>query len=112
MTGWRLAPSASVPLHGMSFLRHGRSIHPMCLALPGRVGLTATPRPHRLDESEPTNPWLVGLHQSPPPLHRPVSILDRIGGPVNHHWREGGEFSTGQKCGGERKGLRKPRPVG
>lgn len=51
---------------------------------------------HRLDESEPIIPWRVGLHRSPPPLHRPVSILWRPAQTVNHHQPLGGEFSTGE----------------
>jgi len=44
---------------------------------------------------EPAIPWRVGLHQSPPPLHRPTSMLHRSAGTVNHHLAGGGEFSTG-----------------
>jgi hypothetical protein len=51
---------------------------------------------HRLDESEPVIPWRVGLHRSPPPLHRPVSILWRQAETVNHHQSLRGEFSTGE----------------
>ncbi|MGC9969671.1 MAG: hypothetical protein ABSE56_03670 [Bryobacteraceae bacterium] len=44
-------------------------------------------------------PWRVALQQgpegSPPPLHRPISILHRSAETVNHHLAGGGEFSTG-----------------
>jgi hypothetical protein len=61
----------------MSFLRHERSIV-RCgpEAGPGANPVAAPlPPSHRLDESQPAIPWRVGLHRSPPPLHRLVSVL-------------------------------------
>ena len=112
MTGWRLVLQASLPLHVMSFLRHLRSIHPMGWEPPGRDRISASPRPHRLDESEPIIPRRVGLHQSPLPLHRPTSILGRSGGAVNHHGNEGGDFSSGYLPGQAKKGLPKTGRTG
>jgi hypothetical protein len=40
-------------------------------------------------------PWRVGLHQSPPPLHLPVSIFGQLAETVNHHSLGAGEFSSG-----------------
>src|ERR1019366_78026 len=71
----------------VSFFRHGRSFRPM-----GWVGSRRSARSPLLiglDESQPAIPWWVGLHQSPPPLHRlelvclsarpPVERWDRMG---------------------------------
>ena len=41
-------------------------------------------------------PWRVALQQSPPPLHRPESILHPPAETVNHHLAGAGEFSTGE----------------
>ena len=41
-------------------------------------------------------PWRVALQQSPPPLHRPESILYPPAETVNHHLAGAGEFSTGE----------------
>ena len=43
----------------------------------------------------PAIPWRVGLHQSPPPLRRLLSMLKEVAVGVNHHLMGGGEFSTG-----------------
>jgi hypothetical protein len=43
----------------------------------------------------PAIPWRVGLHQSPPPLRRLLSMLGDVVVGVNHHLMGGGEFSTG-----------------
>jgi hypothetical protein len=43
----------------------------------------------------PAIPWRVGLHQSPPPLRRLLSMLKEVVVGVNHHLMGGGEFSTG-----------------
>ena len=56
----------------MSFLRHGRSFHPMGPAWSGRSA--GSMLRIGLDEPQPAIPWRVGLHQSSPPLHRPVSV--------------------------------------
>jgi hypothetical protein len=53
------------------------------------------PGAHRLMSLRPAIPWRVGLHQSPPPLYQPLSILNRLVGTVNHHLTRAGEFSTG-----------------
>ena len=43
----------------------------------------------------PAIPWRVGLHQSPPPLHQPVSMFHHPAETVNHHPLGVGEFSSG-----------------
>ena len=40
-------------------------------------------------------PWRVALQQSPPPLHRPESMVYPPAETVNHHLAGAGEFSTG-----------------
>jgi hypothetical protein len=40
-------------------------------------------------------PWRVALQQSPPPLHRPESMLYPPAETVNHHLTGAGEFSAG-----------------
>ena len=40
-------------------------------------------------------PWRVALQQSPPPLHRPESMVYPLAETVNHHLTGAGEFSTG-----------------
>jgi len=40
-------------------------------------------------------PWRVALQQSPPPLHRPTSMLHPSAETVNRPPMRGGEFSTG-----------------
>ena len=42
----------------------------------------------------PVIPWRVGLHQSPPPLHQPVSIFHRPAETVNHHAPGGSSTGT------------------
>ena len=44
----------------------------------------------------PAIPWQVGLHQSPPPLYQPISMLHPPAETVNHHLTGAGEFSTGK----------------
>ena len=44
----------------------------------------------------PAIPWQVGLHQSPPPLYQPISMLNPSAETVNHHLAGAGEFSTGR----------------
>jgi hypothetical protein len=39
-----------------------------------------------IDEFQPDIPRQVGLHQSPPPLHRPASECDKLTLPVNQYW--------------------------
>jgi hypothetical protein len=43
----------------------------------------------------PAIPWRVGLHQSPPPLHQPVTNFQQPDETVNHHLLRAGDFSTG-----------------
>ena len=44
----------------------------------------------------PAIPRQVGLHQSPPPLHRLEFSLNPPAETVNHHPPRGGDFSTGE----------------
>ena len=44
----------------------------------------------------PAIPRRVGLHQSPPPLHRLEFSLNPPAETVNHHPPRGGDFSTGE----------------
>ena len=37
-----------------------------------------------LTSLRPVTPWRIGLHQSPPPLHQPVSIFNPPAETVNH----------------------------
>lgn len=41
-------------------------------------------------------PWRGALQQSPPPLHRPESMVHPPAETVNHHLTGAGEFSTGE----------------
>jgi hypothetical protein len=78
----------------MSFLRHGQ-IYRSDEAPIRSHGLPAAPAIVSMS-LRPAIPWRVGLHQSPPPLHRLISILDDVRMAVNHHFTGGGEFSTGE----------------
>ena len=42
----------------------------------------------------PAIPRRVGLHQSPPPLYQPTSMLNPSAETVNHHLTRAGDFST------------------
>jgi len=66
----------------MSFLRHGESIDPM-MGLLGASGLCLLPALIGFDEFQPAIPWQVALQQSPPPLHRPGTILEECNSPYN-----------------------------
>ena len=57
--------------------------------------LIAAPSAIGFDEFQLAIPWRVGLHQSPPPLRRLISMLKEVAVGVNHHLMGGGEFSTG-----------------
>jgi len=81
----------------MSFLRHQQiyrsdvSFSPRSEAVPGFapsfiVSMSLRPAISRQ----------VGLHQSPPPLHRLDFILNPPAETVNHHPAGAGEFSTGE----------------
>ena len=77
----------------MSFLRHGQSYQSdegqnrdrRFAPVPAIVSMSL----------RPAIPWRVGLHQSPPPLRRLLSMLGDVVVGVNHHLMGGGEFSTG-----------------
>jgi hypothetical protein len=51
----------------------------------GAASVGCAPNPIVLMSLRPVIPWRVGLHQSPPPLCRPFSILDPPTETVNHH---------------------------
>ena len=77
----------------MSFLRHGQIYRSDGFANRGqRIPLAPAIVSMSL---RPAIPWRVGLHQSPPPLRRLVSMLQEVLVGVNHHLMGGGEFSTG-----------------
>jgi hypothetical protein len=78
----------------MSFLRHGQIYRSDGFANRGqRIPLAPAIVSMSL---RPAIPWRVGLHQSPPPLRRLVSMLQEVLVGVNHHLMGGGEFSTGE----------------
>jgi hypothetical protein len=69
----------------------------MCLSGPGAQSLLALPGGFIVSMSlRPAIPRQVGLHQSPPPLHRLKVILIPSAETVNHHPARAGEFSTGE----------------
>ena len=88
----------------MSFLRH-KQIYQSDVLLKSRGEAFSCSAPSLivLMSLRPVIPWRVGLHQSPPPLHQPVSIFHPSAETVNHHltglWNfdlaEWGEPSTG-----------------
>jgi hypothetical protein len=59
-------------------------------------GLDPAPLPSSAMSLGSAIPWRVALQQSPPPLHRPESILHPPAETVNHHLAGAGEFSTGE----------------
>src|ERR1051326_830805 len=80
----------------MSFLRHGRSINPMCsvreqgeaddrFALPLIV----------LMSLRPAIPRRVALLHCSLLLHRTIPMVNGVAGTVNHHSAGAGEFSVG-----------------
>jgi hypothetical protein len=81
----------------MSFLRH-QQIYRLDVFMKARSEAEFGFAPGLIDPMSlrPAIPWRVGLHQSPPPLHRPDSILQEPAETVNHHPPRGGEFSTGR----------------
>ena len=82
----------------MSFLRHGQIYRSDGFANRGqRIPLAPAIVSMSL---RPATPWRVGLHQSPPPLRRLVSMLQEVLVGVNHHLMGGGEFSTGLDSSG------------
>ena len=83
----------------MSFSGMSRSINPMWwrrFAAGGGPSSGFAPGLIVLMSLRPAIPRRVGLHQSPLPLHRPISMLHPPAGTVNHHLLRGGEFSTGR----------------
>ena len=58
-------------------------------------GLHPAPFPSSAMSLGSAIPWRVALQQSPPPLHRPESMLYPSAETVNHHLTGAGEFSTG-----------------
>jgi hypothetical protein len=98
----------------MSFLRHGEiyrsdvalktipSLQPStasrwsALSQDKGRGFHPAPFPSSAMSLGSAIPWQVALQQSPPPLHRPVSMLYRLAETVNHHLARAGEFSTGE----------------
>jgi hypothetical protein len=82
----------------MSFLRHEQIYQSDVLFVCAQGEAFTGFAPKRLIvlmSLRPAIPWRVGLHQSPPPLHRPESMLNRPAETVNHHLPRAGEFSTG-----------------
>jgi hypothetical protein len=81
----------------MSFRRHEQIYQSdvFCLGTQGEAHLGFAPRLIVLMSLRPDIPWRVGLHQSPPPLHRPESMLYPPAETVNHHLTGAGEFSAG-----------------
>jgi hypothetical protein len=89
----------------MSFLRHPQIYQSDdCLGSRDETASGFAPGPFIVSMSlRPAIPWRVGLHQSPPPLHQPVSMVHHPAETVNHHLPRGGgifdryigEFSAG-----------------
>jgi hypothetical protein len=82
----------------MSFLRHRQIYQSDVFFLCAQGEAFTGFAPKRLIVSmslRPAIPWRVALQQSPPPLYRPESILNRPAETVNHHLPGAGEFSTG-----------------
>jgi hypothetical protein len=59
-------------------------------------GLDPAPLPSSAMSLGSAIPWRVALQQSPPPLHRPESMLHPPAETVNHHLTGAGENSTGE----------------
>ena len=59
-------------------------------------GLDPAPLPSSAMSLGSAIPWRVALQQSPPPLHRPESMVHAPAETVNHHLAGAGEFSTGE----------------
>jgi hypothetical protein len=58
----------------------------------GEVDSGFVPGPIVSMSLQPAIPRRVGLHQSPPPLHQPISMLNPPAETVNHHLTGTGEF--------------------
>jgi hypothetical protein len=61
----------------------------------GERSADRVPRSSSTMSLESAIPWRVALQQSPPPLHRPISMLHQSAETVNRPPMRGGEFSTG-----------------
>ena len=81
----------------MSFLRHEQIYQSdvFCSGGRGEADDGFAPSLIVLMSLRPDIPWRVALQQSPPPLHRPESMLYPPAETVNHHPTGAGEFSTG-----------------
>src|ERR1700710_1130194 len=81
----------------MSFLRH-RQIYQSDVSFKARGDAVSgsAPRTIVLMSLRPAIPRRVGLHQSPPPLHQPVSMLNPPAENVNHPVTRAEGFSTGR----------------
>src|SRR6266581_5883745 len=75
----------------MSFQGMGKSIYPMCTEKPGAASAANSRRSSVQMSLQPAIPWRVGLHQSPPPLHRPGSECATVVLPVEKHAANGDE---------------------
>jgi hypothetical protein len=81
----------------MSFSGISRSIDPIYQnKTPGETDAGFAPGLIVSMSLRPAIPWRVGLHQSPPPLYQPISMLNPPAETVNHHLTRAGEFSTGR----------------
>src|SRR5580693_7986962 len=81
----------------MSFQRHGQIYQSDVLFRPRSEAVSGfAPGLIVLMSLLPAIPRQVGLHQSPPPLHRLKVILIPSAETVNHHPARAGEFSTGE----------------
>jgi hypothetical protein len=81
----------------MSFLRH-KQIYQSdpWIKTRGEADSGSAPCLIVLMSLRPAIPRQVGLHQSPPPLYQPISMLNPPAESVNHHLTGAGEFSTGR----------------
>ncbi len=66
------------------------------LARNGKRRQGGVPRSSSSMSLEPAIPRRVGLHQSPPPLHRPIPCCTGSAETVNHYPARAGEFSRGE----------------
>src|SRR5580693_17218 len=81
----------------MSFQRHGQIYQSDVLFRPRSEAVSGFAPGLIVSMSlRPAIPRQVGLHQSPPPLHRLKVILSPSAETVNHHPTGAGEFSTGE----------------
>ena len=75
----------------------GKSIHPMCARKPGAGSVAHSRRSSVRMSLQPVIPWQVGLHQSPPPLHRPRSECVTVVLPVEN-FPANGEQGLNRLC--------------